>query len=265
MLTVLSPAKKLDYQTSVKTSDYTQPELLSHSAELIPSCQSLSAQEIGSLMKISPKLAETNYQRFQDWQLPFTPQNARQAIFAFNGEVYEGLHVKDFSHDDLTFAQHHLRILSGLYGVLKPLDLMQPYRLEMGTKLKNGHNSNLYQFWGDTITEVLNQTLAQHSHQDLINLASHEYFKSVNLKKLQGNLISPVFLDEHKGDYKIIGFYAKRARGLMSRYIIKHQLDKAHDIQSFNLAGYQFDAMRSTDVEWVFTRSEQQAEHHKNH
>lgn len=264
MITVISPAKTLDYETPVKIAEYSQPELLNYSADLIKSCQLLSPEDIANLMKISPKLAELNYQRFQNWHPNFDPVNARQAIFAFNGEVYEGLNVRDFTEDNFTFAQNHLRILSGLYGVLKPLDLMQPYRLEMGTKLKNGSNSNLYQFWGDTITEMLNNELAKQQSQTLINLASNEYFKSVNNKKLQANIISPIFLDESGGNYKIISFYAKKARGLMSRYIIKHQLNKADDIQSFDLAGYSFDAIRSTDKEWVFKRSEKQAKQFKN-
>lgn len=264
MITVISPAKKLDYETPTTINEYSQSELLNHSAELIKSCQSLSPDDIAKLMKISPKLAELNYQRFQNWHPDFNQQNARQAIFAFNGEVYEGLHVDDFSQNDFTFAQNHLRILSGLYGVLKPLDLMQPYRLEMGTKLKNGANSNLYEFWGDTITNTLNHLLNEQQSHTLINLASHEYFKSVNTKKLQANIINPVFLDENRGNYKIISFYAKRARGLMSRYIIKNQLTRIDDIQSFNSAGYQFDGMRSTESEWVFTRSAKQAEQFKN-
>ncbi|GAA5109827.1 peroxide stress protein YaaA [Orbus sasakiae] len=263
MITVISPAKTLDYDTPVNDAKFTQPELMNYSQTLIKSCKSLNANAIADLMKISPKLAELNYERFQNWQPNFTTQNARQAILAFKGDVYEGLHVEDFSEADFSFAQNHLRILSGLYGLLKPLDLMQPYRLEMGIKLKNGTNSNLYQFWGDIITQQLNQQLASEKHPTLVNLASNEYFKSIKPKQLKANIITPVFLDESKGQYKVISFYAKKARGLMSRYLIKNQLQQANDMLSFDLAAYQFDKSLSDEHQWVFKRSEKQAEHDK--
>lgn len=264
MITVISPAKTLDYDSPVTTHEYSQAALLSYSQTLIKSCQSLTPDNIANLMKVSPKIAELNYQRFQNWHANLTPENSRQAIFAFKGDVYEGLQVEDFNQDDFNFAQNNLRILSGLYGLLKPLDLMLPYRLEMGTKLKNGVNNNLYQFWGNVITEQLNQQLTQQNSRYLINLASNEYFKSVNPTLLNATVISPTFLDESKGNYKIVSFYAKKARGLMSRYIIKNQLSNIDDLLSFNLAGYQFDSMRSTDHQWVFTRSEKQAAQFKN-
>ncbi|WP_392564520.1 peroxide stress protein YaaA [Orbus wheelerorum] len=264
MITVISPAKTLDYDSPVNVTEYTLPALLNHSQTLIKSCKELTPQSIADLMKISSKLADLNYQRFQNWQADFNRENARQAIFAFKGDVYEGLQAYDFNQNNINFAQHHLRMLSGLYGLLRPLDLIQPYRLEMGIKLKNGNNDNLYQFWGDTVTEQLNQQLAQQNSHTLINLASNEYFKAVNQKKLNADIISPVFLDESKGKYKIISFYAKRARGLMSRYIIKNQLNEAADLQSFDLAGYQFDKRQSSSNEWVFSRSEKQASLHKH-
>lgn len=263
MITVISPAKTLDYDTPVNYAKFTQPELINYSKILIKSCKTLSADAIADLMKISPKLAELNFNRFQNWQPNFTTQNARQAILAFKGDVYEGLHAEDFSDADFSFAQNHLRILSGLYGLLKPLDLMQPYRLEMGIRLKNGNNTNLYQFWDDTITEQLNQQFTLDEQKTLVNLASNEYFKSVKPKQLKANIITPVFLDESKGQYKVISFYAKKARGLMSRYLIKNQLQQANDLLSFDLAAYQFDKSLSDDNQWVFKRSEKQAEQYK--
>jgi len=264
MITVISPAKTLDYQTPVSVIEHTMPELLNNTQTLIKYCKELTTTALADLMKISPKLAELNYQRFQDWQPNFSPKEARQAIFAFKGDVYEGLQVEDFNQHNITFAQQHLRILSGLYGLLRPLDLVLPYRLEMGIKLKNGSNNNLYQFWANTITEKLNQQLAEQNSHSLINLASNEYFKAVNHKKLNADIINPVFLDESKGNYKIISFYAKRARGLMSRYIIKNQLKAPDDIKSFNLSGYQFDPHQSNANQWLFTRSEKHAQQYKN-
>lgn len=258
MLILLSPSKTLDYDSPLITPKYTQPELLHYTQQLIAYCQQLTISEIAQLMKISPKLAELNYQRFQNWQANSTLKNARQAILAFKGDVYEGLNVEDFSSYDLTFAQKHLRILSGLYGLLKPLDLIQAYRLEMGIKLQNGHNENLYQFWNNVITDLLNQQLE--ATECMINLASNEYFKVVKPKQLHCRIIEPIFLDESKGNYKIISFYAKKARGLMSRYIIKHQLSQIQDIQSFNLGGYQFVKQLSDENRWIFRRSQQQAQ-----
>lgn len=255
MLTIISPAKTLDYQSPLITSDYSKPQFMPETQQLVEVCKKLSANELAKLMSISPKLAEVNYQRFQDWHANFTPNNARQAILAFKGDVYEGLHVEDFTDKDLSFAQSHLRILSGLYGVLRPLDLIQPYRLEMGIRLKNGHNSNLYQFWGDKLTDYLNKELAQSANPTLINLASNEYFKAIKAKQLKASIIQPVFLDKSKGEFKVISFYAKKARGLMSRFIIKNNINQSNDIKSFNLEGYQFDSKRSTELEWFFIRN----------
>ncbi|QIQ21907.1 peroxide stress protein YaaA [Zophobihabitans entericus] len=259
MLILVSPSKTLDYQSPLSTKEYTQPELLSESKQLIKVCQKLTASDLMELMSISDKLAELNEQRFKDWQPKFTLDNARQAVLAFKGDVYEGLNVDDFTKADFAFAQNHLRILSGLYGVLRPLDLIQPYRLEMGIRLKNTKGNNLYQFWGDKITKVLNNTLAEQNSDLVVNLASDEYFKAVQVKQLSVPIIKPVFLDEKKGQYKVISFYAKKARGLMSRFIIKHQITDSKTLQEFNLEGYQFDKTQSGNKELVFKRSEQHA------
>ena len=254
MLTIISPAKTLDYQSPLITTTYTLPECLDSTKQLITVCKKLTSDDLAKLMSISPKLAAVNYERFQNWHSDFNLQNARQAILAFKGDVYEGLHVEDFTDSDLQFAQSHLRVLSGLYGLLKPLDLIQPYRLEMGIRLKNGNNTNLYQFWGESLTDKLNEELAKSSQPTLINLASNEYFKAIQVKHLNGKIIQPIFLDKSKDDYKVISFYAKKARGLMSRFIIKNNINNCNDIKSFNLDGYQFDSNRSTELEWYFTR-----------
>ena len=257
MITIISPAKTLDYQSPLLTPNYTLPQFIDLTKKLIQDCKKLSVENLTNLMSISKKLAELNYERFKDWHSDFNLENARQAILAFKGDVYEGLHVEDFTDKNLKFAQSHLRILSGLYGILRPLDLIQPYRLEMGIRLKNGSNTNLYQFWGDKLTEHLNSELAKTSHRTLINLASNEYFKAIKPKQLNATIIQPIFLDQSKDTYKVISFYAKKARGLMSRYIIKNCIEKSDDIKSFNLEGYQFDSKRSTDLEWYFIRNHQ--------
>lgn len=257
MLTIISPSKTLDYQRPLITQKHTLPQFISYSEKLITDCKKLTVDDLAKLMSISPKLAEINHERFQNWHSDFNLNNARQAILAFKGDVYEGLDVEDFNDNDLQFAQSHLRILSGLYGVLRPLDLIQPYRLEMGIRLKNGNNSNLYQFWGDHLTDHLNKELSKSTHPTLINLASNEYFKVIKPKQLKATIIQPIFLDQSKGEYKVISFYAKKARGLMSRYIIKNGIDKSNDIKDFNLSGYQFDSKRSTELDWYFIRNYQ--------
>lgn len=257
MLITISPAKTLDYESPLSIDTFTQPELLSESEKLIKTCRKLTPADIASLMKISDKLAGLNAARFGEWQPNFTPDNARQAILAFKGDVYTGMQAETFSPADFEFAQQHLRMLSGLYGVLRPLDLMQPYRLEMGIRLKNSRGKDLYEFWGNIITEHLNKALAAQGDNILVNLASDEYFKSVNTKKLDGTIIKPVFLDEKNGKYKVISFYAKKARGLMSRFIIQNKLTKSEQLSDFNLDGYQFDQSQSKGNELVFTRPEQ--------
>ena len=257
MLILISPAKTLDYQSDLATARYTQPQLLKYSEQLIAEARKLSAPQIGKLMSISDKLADLNVTRFHDWNPKFTPDNARQAILAFKGDVYTGLQAETFTEAQFDFAQQHLRILSGLYGVLRPLDLMQPYRLEMGIRLENPKGKDLYHFWGDTITETLNKALKAQGDDVVINLASDEYFKSVKPKALKGTLVKPVFLDEKNGKFKVISFYAKKARGLMSRYIIENQLADVEQLKQFDSEGYFFDEAASGSGELVFNRHEQ--------
>ncbi|WP_230352638.1 peroxide stress protein YaaA [Lelliottia sp. WAP21] len=257
MLILISPAKTLDYQSPLATERYTQPELLDYSQQLIHEARKLSAPQIGKLMGISDKLADLNATRFHDWQPDFTPSNARQALLAFKGDVYTGLRAETFSEADFDFAQTHLRMLSGLYGVLRPLDLMQPYRLEMGIRLANTKGKDLYQFWGDIITNKLNDALRAQGDSVVINLASDEYYKSVKPKQLNAEIVKPVFLDEKNGTFKVISFYAKKARGLMSRYIIENRLTQPEQLKTFDSEGYFFDAEASANGEMVFKRHEQ--------
>lgn len=256
MLLVVSPAKNLDFESSLATNTFSQPELLEHSELLIKYCVKLTPAALSSLMGISDKLAGLNAARFGEWQTPFTPDNARPAVLAFNGDVYSGLDAPSFTEKDFTFAQQHMRILSGLYGLLKPLDLMQAYRLEMGTKLSNDRGDNLYQFWGDVITHSLNKALKEQGDDVLINLASNEYFKSVKKKSLNATIITPAFKDWKNGQYKMISFFAKKARGLMARYIIENQLTDIEQLKSFDLGGYEYNEGMSQSNDWVFTRKE---------
>ncbi|XAW89971.1 peroxide stress protein YaaA [Vibrio sp. CDRSL-10 TSBA] len=257
MLIVVSPAKTLDYESPLPSERYTQPELTEHSKQLIEVCRKLTPADISELMKVSDKIAGLNVARFAEWSETFTTDNARQAIFAFKGDVYTGLEAETLSEDDLSYAQSHLRMLSGLYGLLKPLDLMQPYRLEMGTKLANERGSNLYQFWGNIITDKLNEALSEQGDNVLINLASNEYFKAVKPKALDAQIITPVFKDCKNGQYKVISFYAKKARGMMARYIIENRIESVKQLEAFDTAGYYFAADESTPTELVFKREEQ--------
>ncbi|ASG00575.1 peroxide stress protein YaaA [Vibrio anguillarum] len=257
MLIVVSPAKTLDYESPLVTSKYTQPELIDHSAQLIDVCRQLTPADISALMKVSDKIAGLNVARFAQWSPTFTLDNARPAILAFKGDVYTGFEAETLSDAGFEHTQQHLRMLSGLYGVLKPLDLMQPYRLEMGTRLGNPRGTNLYQFWGDIITDKLNQALKEQGDDVLINLASNEYFKAVNPKKLKGSIITPVFKDCKKGQYKVISFYAKKARGMMARYIIDKQISSVEQLAQFDSAGYYFVEQESSATELVFKREEQ--------
>jgi len=258
MITVISPAKNLDYETPVAFEKHSNPELLAHSQELIEVCRALAPQDIGSLMKISDKLAGLNAARFTQWSQPFNTQNAKQAIFAFNGDVYTGLDATSLNDDTLEYTQNNLRILSGLYGILKPLDLMQAYRLEMGTKLANPRGTNLYQFWGKLIAEKLNALFEQQGTDTLVNLASNEYFKAVDKKALKGQIIAPIFKDCKNGQYKVISFYAKKARGLMTRYIMENEIKTAEGLKKFDSAGYYFSPeMTAKENEPVFVRAEQ--------
>ena len=259
MLVVISPAKNLDYESPLPTEQFTQPVLLNEAQRLIDRCVKLAPHEIGSLMSISDKLSDLNARRYAEWQQPFTPDNARQAMFAFNGDVYTGLEASSLSPQDIEFAQSHLRILSGLYGLLKPLDLMQAYRLEMGTKLDTERGKNLYEFWGDIITNHLNDALAEQGDNVLVNLASNEYFKSVKKKNLNAEIYTPVFKDQKNGQYKVISFFAKKARGLMARYIMQNQVSEVAQLQAFDSAGYRFSEELSKGTELVFLRDEQPA------
>lgn len=259
MLALISPAKTLDYTTALPTDTYTQPRLLEQSQQLIDVCRKLSASEIASLMTVSEKIANLNVERFRDWNADFDFSNARQALFAFKGDVYTGLDAYHLKDQDINFAQQHLRMLSGLYGLLRPLDLMMPYRLEMGTKLKNSRGHNLYEFWGSIITDQINQDLAEIDAKVLVNLASDEYYKSVNEKKIKAEIVKPVFLDQKNGKYKVISFYAKKARGLMARYLIENKLNQVEQLKAFDSEGYYFDAESSSNKELVFKRDEQHA------
>jgi len=252
MKIVISPAKSLDFETAVPTTQFTEGIFLNEAEKLNAVLKKKSPKKIAELMSVSPKLSELNWQRNQDWQLPFTLDNARQAIFAFKGDVYIGLDAYSLPLDKMNQLQNKLRILSGQYGILKPLDLMQPYRLEMGTKLKVGQKDNLYQYWGSKVTDELNSELAD--DEVLLNLASNEYFKVIKPKLLKVPIITPVFKDYKDGKLKMISFFAKKARGLMVRYIIDHAIEKVEDLKGFNYDGYAFDANLSNEKELVFTR-----------
>ncbi|GAA3577555.1 peroxide stress protein YaaA [Marinobacter xestospongiae] len=255
MLMVISPAKTLDYDSPLATDRHTQPDFLDDACELIDQLKELEPHQVSNLMHISDKLGQLNAERFRNWQLPFTPDNARQAVLAFKGDVYTGLQAETFSDDDFEFAQDHLRMLSGLYGLLRPLDLMQPYRLEMGTRFENRRGKDLYAFWGDQLTEEVNRLLAADDGV-LVNLASNEYFKSIRKKALDGRLVTPQFKDWKNGQYKMISFYAKKARGLMCRYAIQNRIRQAEDLKGFDLEGYRFSAEQSDQNNWVFLRKE---------
>jgi cytoplasmic iron level regulating protein YaaA (DUF328/UPF0246 family) len=254
MLTVISPAKTLDFESPPITRTATDPAFLSRSSQLIEIMREHSAKDLSKLMRISPKLGELNQKRFKEWQTPFTEDNAKQALLAFKGDVYIGLAAETYTQRDFTFAQKNLRILSGLYGLLRPLDFIQPYRLEMGTKVKNAKGKNLYDYWGSCIAESLDQELAGHRSKTLINLASNEYFKSVQRNSFNSPVITPVFKDYSGGTYKVLSFYAKKARGSMTTYIVKNRINKPTDIKSFDVDGYVFNPAFSSDDQWVFTR-----------
>ncbi|MDG5498710.1 peroxide stress protein YaaA [Marinobacter sp. BGYM27] len=257
MLMVISPAKNLDFESPLATETYTQPAFLDDACELIDQLKPLEPHQVSNLMHISEKLGQLNADRFSQWHTPFTPDNARPAVLAFNGDVYTGLNAPDFSEDDFAFAQNHLRILSGLYGLLKPLDLMQPYRLEMGTRFENTRGKDLYAFWGDTITNALNDANDANDSSVLINLASNEYFKSVRKKSLNARIITPQFKDWKNGQYKMISFYAKKARGLMCAYAIKNRITAPDDLKQFDYDGYRFSDEQSSGDNWVFLRDAQ--------
>ena len=254
MLFLLSPAKSLDYDTPVGDVPHSQPLFTKQSAELIDVLREYSPQQIAGLMDLSDPLAGLNVARYQAWSPKFTAKNSKQAVLAFNGDVYEGLDAKTLKTEDLAWAQDHVCILSGLYGVLRPLDWMQPYRLEMGTTLKNPRGANLYRFWGSQIASYLNERQAGEQAPVVVNLASQEYFKAVDRKVLQARVIECVFEDFKGGQYKVISFFAKRARGLMARYAVSKRLTTPKQLEKFNLEGYAYDAKASLADRLVFRR-----------
>lgn len=256
MKILISPAKTLDFETPPQTDRYTQPAYLEESRLLVEQLKTMSPADLSALMGISEALGVLNANRYQSWQTPFTPANAKQAVFAFKGDVYQGLAVERFDDEDLAFAQDHLRILSGLYGLLRPLDLIQPYRLEMGTGLANVRGANLYAFWGDRLTDALNEELAGEEEPCVINLASNEYFKAIRPARLKARLIQPQFLDLKGGKYKVVSFWAKRARGMMSAYAIRHRITQPEALQDFRDGGYAFNPELSRGDQWVFTRDQ---------
>jgi cytoplasmic iron level regulating protein YaaA (DUF328/UPF0246 family) len=258
MLIIISPAKKLDFDSLPQTDEYSMPDVLNDASELIETLKPYSSKDLEKLMHLSSSLAQLNYDRYHSWSLPFNPQNAKQAVLTFKGDVYAGMNIESFSDSDLEFTQDHLRILSGLYGLLRPLDLMQPYRLEMGTRLENNRGKNLYEFWGEKITDLLNAQLESIGSDTLINLASNEYYKAVKPRLINGKIITPVFKEKKGDSYKVIGIYAKKARGMMSAYILKNKLTAPEKIKDFNEAGYRYNPELSTDSDWVFTRDNSQ-------
>ncbi len=249
MLAVISPSKTQDFEPA-QISVFTQTRQIEQSQVLVDLLKDKTQDDIASLMSISDKLSKLNFDRFQTFSTPFTLSNAKQALLAFKGDVYNGIDAPSLSLDDFEFAQGHLRMLSGLYGVIRPLDLIQPYRLEMGTKLKNSQGKNLYEFWGDQISKVLNED----ESEVIINLASNEYFKGIDKKSINAKIVNIAFKELKNDTYKIIGIYAKRARGLMVNYMIKNRLTDPELLKDFNVEGYQFRQTMSDDLTWVFTR-----------
>ena len=254
MIIVISPAKKLDFKTKSKGKNYTSPEFLDKSAEIINVIRQFSPKDLALLMNVSDDIASLTFERHSKWEIPFDEENARPAIHAFKGDVYRGMSADSFSDEDLEFAQAHLRILSGLYGVLRPLDLIKPYRLEMGTKFKPFNGKGLYGFWTETITSAITAELKKHKERVLVNLASQEYFKAVNEDNLEAKVVTPVFREYRNDQYKVVGLLAKKARGMMCRFIIRNRLKKAEEIKLFNVDGYSYDDNLSSKKEWIFTR-----------
>ena len=259
MIAVISPAKTLDMESPACVETFTQPDFLDDAQELIDTLRGKSPDEVAALMKLSGKLARLNVDRYAAWDRAFTPGNAKQAVLAFRGDVYAGMEAERFGARDFQFAQKHLRILSGLYGLLRPLDLMQAYRLEMGTGLATARGSNLYEFWGDRITRALNRDLRAQRSGVLVNLASQEYFRAVRVADLEAEVVTPVFKDEKNGVYKVISFHAKKARGMMSAHMIRNRVKDIEGLKTFDTAGYRFSAGDSDERELVFLREDAQA------
>lgn len=256
MLLLLSPAKKLDYDSALPERAHTQPLFVDEARALIKVLKTKTVAEVGELMSISEALSELNVQRYAQWKPQFDTKHARQAVLAFNGDVYEGLDARSLSAKQLDWAQEHVAILSGLYGALRPLDLMRPYRLEMGTRLQTSAGANLYAFWGARIAQYLDKRLSSDKHPIIVNLASDEYFKAVNRKALRARVVQCVFQEFKGGDYKIVGFFAKRARGLMARYAIQHKVATPKGLTGFDLEGYAFAPDVSTEDKLVFRRKQ---------
>ena len=256
MLTIVSPAKSLDYSSPVKTKKHTEPIFLNEAEQLIGKLRTLKPADLSSLMNISDALAQENFHRYESWERPFNLKNARQAIYAFKGDVYLGLKAEEFGAADLNFAQKHLRILSGLYGLLRPLDLMQAYRLEMGRQFGVNGSKNLYEFWGSKITKALDNELDSQAYKRkvLINLASNEYFSSVKSKTLDAEIITPQFKDWARGEFRVLSFFAKKARGEMAAFIIKERINSPSKLREFNIDGYRFSKEESSDTKLVFKR-----------
>ena len=254
MLITLSPSKGQDFDNPTPSKIYSIPDQLDDSQLLINEAKKLDIKDVRELMTVSENISILNVERFNTWQLPFSPENAKPALFAFKGDVYSGIQKEKYSDDDLEYAQDHLRILSGLYGALRPMDLIQAYRLEMKTKLRNPRGENLYTFWDERITEKLNETLSSHKEKTLVNLASNEYFKSVKPKKLKGRLLNISFKEEKDGKTRVIAIFAKRARGMMTDFILRNRIEHAEDIKDFGTAGYKFSDQLSTTDNWVFER-----------
>lgn len=254
MLIVLSPAKTLDYESPIPSVRTSQPRFLADSELLVERMRGFSAADLARLMKVSDRIAELNVERFQRWRQPMPKNAARPAVFAFMGDVYTGLQAASLSADALDRARHQLRILSGLYGVLRPFDLMLPYRLEMGTKVDTARGANLYQFWGGRISESLNADLRAQGDDILVNLASNEYFRAVDRNVLQARVVTPVFEDEKNGVFKVIGFHAKKARGLMAAWILERGVGRVEELEGFDVAGYRFSARDSSGDTLVFRR-----------
>ena len=254
MLITLSPSKGQDFETASLTKRYSKPEDLKESELLIKELRKIKSKPLQELMAVSENIASLNIDRYKTFSTPFTTKNAKQAVFAFKGDVYGGFNLEQYSEDDFAYAQDHLRILSGLYGCLKPLDLIQPYRLEMKTRLKNSRGDNLYQFWGDRITKNLNKALNKQKQPLLVNLASNEYFKSVKPKLLEGRVLNISFKDTKNNKTRVVAIFAKRARGMMADYIIRNRVEQPEDIKKFKLAGYKFNKSLSDDKQWTFER-----------
>ena len=254
MLAIISPAKTLDYNSPAPTRKHTEPRFLEDSSELIDELREFAPPDVADLMGISSKLAELNVERYATWRTPFTRRNARQAILAFKGDVYLGLDAYSYTERDFTWAQKHVRILSGLHGLLKPLDLIQPYRLEMGTRLKNGRGSDLYEFWGDKVTDALNEAIAAQKQPLLINLASNEYFNVLDAGRIDARIVTPTFRDLKNGRYKFLSFFAKKARGAMTSYIVRNRVSTLKALRAFDWQGYRFSKEQSRADEWVFLR-----------